>query len=124
MKIKVTLKLALIAIISMILTTSCQQKLDEKITLDVSLIDQSFDPAEDFYHFANNGWMQKYPLPDDESRYGSFDQLAKETSEKVQTLLEELAAQNHEQGTIEQKIGDFYAMGMDTETIEKQGLIR
>ncbi len=122
MKIKVTLKLALIAIISMILTTSCQQKLDEKITLDVSLIDQSFDPAEDFYHFANNGWMQKYPLPDDESRYGSFDQLAKETSEKVQTLLEELAAQNHEQGTIEQKIGDFYAMGMDTETIEKQGL--
>jgi putative endopeptidase len=107
----------------MTLMNSCTQKeVKEEITLDVSLIDTTFDPAEDFYHFANNGWLQKYPLPDDESRYGSFDQLAKETSKKVQALLEELAAQKHEQGTIGQKIGDFYAMGMDIETIEKQGL--
>lgn len=122
MNLKLTLKFAAIAIISMILTTSCQQKVDEKITLDVSLIDNSFDPAEDFYHYANNGWMQKFPLPDDESRFGSFDQLGKETSEKVQTLLEELANENHEEGTIEQKIGDFYAIGMDLEKIEQQGL--
>ena len=122
MKIKLTLKLATIAIISMILTTSCQQKVDEKITLDVSLIDTLVDPAQDFFHYANNGWMENNPLPDDESRYGSFDQLGKETSKKVQTLLDELANGNYEQGTIEQKIGDFYAMGMDSATIEEQGL--
>lgn len=121
MKINLIFKSALIAIISMILITGCQQKA-EKITLDVSLIDKSFDPANDFFHYANNGWLQKYPLPDDESRFGSFDQLGKETSQKVQTLLEELAKGNFEKGSIKQKIGDFYAMGMDTETIEKQGL--
>lgn len=116
-------KLVFITLIAMTLMNSCKQKeVKEKITLDVSLIDTTFDPAEDFYRFANNGWLQKYPLPDDESRYGSFDQLAKETSKKVQALLEELAAQKHEQGTIEQKIGDFYTMGMDTKTIEEQGL--
>jgi putative endopeptidase len=122
MKFKLTLKLATIAIISMILTTSCQQQVDKKITLDVSLIDTTFDPAEDFYHYANNGWMQNNPLPADESRYGSFDQLGKETSVKVQTLLEELAKGTYEAGSNEQKIGDFYSMGMDMETIEAQGL--
>jgi len=122
MKIKLTLKLATIAIITMVFTNSCQQKVEEKITLDVSLIDTTIDPAEDFYHFANNGWMRNNPLPDDESRYGSFDQLGKETSVKVQTLLEELANGKYEQGSNEQKIGDFYSMGMDVETIEAQGL--
>lgn len=116
-------KLAFITLITMTFINSCTQKeVKEKITLDVSLIDTTFNPTADFYHFANNGWLQKYPLPDDESRYGSFDQLAKETSMKVQTLLEKLASEDHEQGTIEQKVGDFYAMGMDMETIEKQGL--
>ena len=123
MKIKLTLKFAIIAIISMTLTTACnQQKVDEKITLDVSSIDTLVDPAEDFFHYVNNGWMKNNPLPDDESRYGSFDQLGKETSIKVQTLLEELANEKYEQGTIEQKIGDFYAMGMDLAKIEEQGL--
>ena len=123
MKFKLTVKFALIAAFAMTLTTSCtKQKVEEKITLDVSLIDTTFNPAEDFYHYANNGWMQKYPLPDDESRYGSFDQLGKETSKKVRSLLEELGQGNYEQGTIEQKIGDFYAMGMDSAKIEEQGL--
>lgn len=124
MKLNLTLKLAIIAIMSMTLTTSCNQpqKVDEPTTLDVSLIDTAFDPAEDFFHFANNGWMQKYPLPDDESRYGTFDQLAKETSKKVQDLVIELAGKTHKQGTIEQKIGDFYALGMDSAKINEQGL--
>ena len=123
MKFVLTLKFALIAIIGMTLTTACnQQKVDEKITLDVSSIDTLVDPAQDFYHYANNGWMKNNPLPDDESRYGSFDQLGKETSMKVQTLLEELANSKFEKGTIEQKIGDFYAIGMDSAKIEEQGL--
>ncbi|NOQ26312.1 MAG: M13 family peptidase [Bacteroidales bacterium] len=122
MKINLTLKLASIAIISMILTTSCQQKVDKKITLDVSLTDTTFDPAENFFQYANNGWMKMHPLPADESSYGTFDELRKETSIKVQTLLEELAKSKFEKGTVEQKIGDFYALGMDTAKIEEQGL--
>jgi len=123
MKIKSTLKLALVAIISMVLTTACnQQKADEKITFDVSLIDTSINPANDFYHYANNGWIKNNPLPDDESRYGSFDQLAKETSMKVQTIVEDLAKQKFEDGTIEQKISDFYSVGMDTTKINKLGI--
>lgn len=123
MNIKLTLRLALMAIIGITLTTSCnQQKVEEKITFDVSLIDTTFNPADDFYHFANNGWLKNNPLPDDESRYGSFDQLAKETSMKVQTLVEDLAKQKFEDGTIEQKISDFYSIGMDTAKINELGI--
>ena len=123
MKLKLALKHALIALILMTLATSCTEKqVKEKITLDVSLIDTTFDPAEDFFRYANNGWMQKYPLPDDESSYGTFNQLRKETSIKVQSLLEELAKGNYENGTIEQKIGDFYALGMDSAKLEEQGI--
>ena len=123
MKIGITLKFALIAVISMVLTTACNQpKLDKKITLDVSLIDTTFDPTENFFLYANNGWMKQNPLPDDESSYGTFNQLRKETSLKVQMLLDELANGDFEQGTNEQKISDFYALGMNEEKIEKQGL--
>lgn len=99
-----------------------ETKVKEKITLDLSLIDTTFNPADDFFHYANNGWMKMNPLPADESSYGTFNQLRKETSIKVQTLLEELAEGTFDQGTNEQKIGDFYSMGMDSAKIEKQGL--
>lgn len=124
MKIKLTLKLAVIATISMVLNSSCnQQKVDDKkITLDVSSIDKSVNPAEDFFHYVNNGWMKNNPLPDDESRYGSFDQLAKETSIKVQTVVEEIAGKSFADGTIEQKISDFYSVGMNKDKINEQGI--
>lgn len=108
MKLKLTLKLASIAILSMILTNSCkQEQTKEKITLDVSLIDTSINPAEDFYHYANNGWIKNNPLPNDESRYGSFDQLAKETSMKVQTLVEELAKVHLNKEALNKKLVTF-----------------
>ncbi|OFX18594.1 MAG: hypothetical protein A2041_03355 [Bacteroidetes bacterium GWA2_31_9b] len=116
------LQIILLTLLVMGLISSCQKEVKEKITLDVSLIDTTFDPANDFFRYANNGWMKKYPLPADESSYGTFNQLRKETSIKVQTLIEELAKGKHEKGTIEQKIGDFYAMGMDSAKIEEQGL--
>ncbi|MCG8411289.1 MAG: M13 family metallopeptidase [Bacteroidales bacterium] len=123
MKIKLTLKLAILAVVSMGIVSSCREGADKKkVTLDVNMIDKSVNPAEDFYHYANNGWLKQNPLPDDESRFGSFDQLGKETSKKVKSLLEELAKTDHPKGSIEQKIGDFYAMGMDLEKIESQGL--
>lgn len=110
-------------LIIMGLINSCQQeKVKDTETFDVSLIDSSYNPANDFYHFANNGWMKNYPLPEDESRYGSFDQLAKETSIKVKDLLAKLAKEENASGTIEQKIGDFYTAGMDSGKIQKQGL--
>lgn len=116
------LKIVFLAILFVGVIISCKKDTKEKITFDVSLIDTTFNPADDFFHYANIGWLQKYPLPDDESSYGTFNQLRKETSLKVQELIEELASGSFEKGSIEQKIGDFYAMGMDSAKLEEQGL--
>lgn len=102
---------------------SCgEQTSQEKATLDVSQIDTTVNPTEDFYQFANKGWMEENPLPGDESRFGSFDLLRKETNKKVNELVTELAKGTYEHGTYEQKISDFYTQGMDTVKINKMGI--
>jgi putative endopeptidase len=94
----------------------------EEKNLNVEYINDSIDPGNNFYRFANDGWMEAHPLPEDESRFGSFDLLRKNTMKKVKTILQDCAEGDPQKGSIEQKIGDFYSLGMDTEKIEKQGI--
>lgn len=108
--------------ISMLLG-SCQGPGEtEEKNLKIKYINDSIDPGDNFYRFANEGWMEAHPLPEDESRFGSFDLLRKNTKQKVKNILEEAAEGQYESGSIEQKIGDLYSLGMDTQKIKEQGL--
>ncbi|WP_430817448.1 M13 family metallopeptidase [Carboxylicivirga sp. RSCT41] len=84
-------------------------------------MDHSMNPGENFYQYANGGWMKQHPLPDDKSRFGSFDLLAEESKEKVKTIVEKAAAEKGAEGTLAQKIGDFYNAGMNLEAINAAG---
>ena len=99
---------------------ACQTK-EKKVLIKPSIttadMDLSVNPGENFYQYANGGWMKQHPLPDEKSRYGSFDKLAEDSKEKVKLIIERAAAENAEDGTLAQKIGDFYAAGMDIESI-------
>ena len=46
-----------------------------KSGIDLTNLDNSVRPADDFYQYACGGWMKKHPLPAAYSRFGSFDQL-------------------------------------------------
>ncbi|MFW6099840.1 MAG: M13 family metallopeptidase [Bacteroidota bacterium] len=94
----------------------------ETQNLKVKYINDSIDPGNNFYRFANDGWMEAHPLPGDESRFGSFDLLRKNTREKVKDILETCAGGDYEKGSIEQKIGDLYSLGMDTNKIRQQDI--
>ncbi|TAJ10721.1 M13 family peptidase [Marinilabiliaceae bacterium JC017] len=85
-------------------------------------MDLSTKPGENFYQYANGGWMKQHPLPDDKSRFGSFDMLAEVNRENVKKIINTAAEENAPAGTVSQKIGDFYASGMDTLKIEKEGI--
>lgn len=100
------------------LTTQAQKKTG----FDTKNLDRSVSPAQDFYQFANGGWMKNNPLPDEYSRFGSFEVLQDENNKILKNILETSAAnKNWTKGSAQQKIGDFYATGMDSIRIEKDG---
>jgi putative endopeptidase len=98
---------------------SCSNK---DMAIDRKNLDESIDPGTDFYQYANGGWIKNNPLPDEFSRYGSFDALAEENNELVKKLVEEVAASNADKGSINQKVGDFFRTGMDSARIEEEGI--
>jgi putative endopeptidase len=102
---------------------SCKVKSDQTTQkfLDPTSIDSSVKPGDDFFTYANGGWIKKTVIPPTDNQAGGFYNLYKETQQKLKGLMEDLAKQNNTAGSIEQQVGDIYASGMDSATIEKRG---
>ena len=91
--------------------------------IDVSGMDRSVRPQDDFFRFVNGTWADKTEIPPDKSRYGSFAMLTDESENALKEIVEEAAAQkNARQGSEVQKVGDLYRSFMDTEGIETLGI--
>jgi len=90
--------------------------------LDPANFDPSVKPCEDFYQYANGAWLKSHHIPADRARYGSFDEVSDRNREVLKQILEETSAKTEwPKGSIEQKVGDFYAAGMDEAAIERAG---
>ncbi|BAV09304.1 putative endopeptidase [Filimonas lacunae] len=93
----------------------------EQHFLEVANIDSSVRPADNFFLYVNGSWIKKAEIPATETGVGSFTDLDKSTREHVKSILEEAAKGTYAKGSVEQLVGDFYAAGMDSATIEKRG---
>lgn len=104
-----------------IMTTACTKQ-----TLSTGIHEENLDtticPQTDFYQFATGGWQQLNPLPDEYARFGTFDKLGLQSLEQVNTLIQDLAKEQHEQGSVAQKIGDIYNLAMDTARRNQEGI--
>ncbi len=89
---------------------------------DKAGMDTTIRPGDDFFSYANGNWIKKTAIPADQSGWGSFITLYEENLKRTKTILDEAAAAKAPAGSITQKVGDFYASGMDTITIEKRGM--
>ncbi|MDQ1088138.1 M13 family metallopeptidase [Siphonobacter sp. SORGH_AS_1065] len=89
--------------------------------LDISGMDQSVSPREDFFLYANGTWLKNTEIPASETGWGSFNILRDENNKHIHEILEAAAKSKAAKGSIEQRVGDFYASGMDTVAIEKRG---
>ncbi len=85
-----------------------------------SNLNPSVSPGENFYQYANGGWLANHPIPDEFSRYGTFDILREDNRTIVRSIIEEVAdSATTSGGHVAKLVGNFYKTGMDTEVIEK-----
>jgi putative endopeptidase len=85
-------------------------------------LDTTISPSEDFFRYANGGWIKNNPVPADESAWGVGDLVQEDIYARLRKINEDATAKKDAEGTIDQKIGDFWQAGMDSGAIEKQRL--
>ncbi|MGY2134649.1 M13 family metallopeptidase [Hymenobacter sp. HD11105] len=84
--------------------------------------DTTVTPGDDFFKYANGAWLKKHPIPASESSWSIGKEVQNEVYARLRKLNEDATKAKAVPGSNEQKIGDFYAMGMDSVTINKQGI--
>ncbi len=90
--------------------------------LDVAGMDRTVHPGDDFYAFANGGWMKATPIPADRSSYGLFAILAEEVNERTARLIRQAGESKPPAGSDAAKVGAYYDAYMDEKSIEAKGL--
>ena len=90
--------------------------------VELTILDRTCKPCEDFYHYASGEWLGKNPVPAAYPSWGRFNELAERNRELLHQILEAAAANTKATpGSNEQKIGDFYASCMDEKQINAEG---
>jgi putative endopeptidase len=110
-----------------ILTVSCdnqEKSATEKSAKDflAANLDTTVSPAEDFFRYANGGWIKKNPIPAEESAWGVGNLVQEDIYNRLRKINEDAAAKKAAEGTTEQKIGDFWLSSMDSASVDNQGL--
>jgi putative endopeptidase len=85
-------------------------------------LDQSVKPGDDFFKYANGGWLKRNPIPAAYSSWGIGNVVSEELRDRLKKINEDALAANAPKGTTTQKIGDFYFTGLDTVNIEKSAI--
>ncbi len=88
--------------------------------LDPKNMDTSVKPQDDFFMYANGSWIKRTEIPPEYSRWGSFNQLIEQNNDALHAIAERAAKTKADPKTAPelQKVGDYYASGMDEKTIE------
>jgi putative endopeptidase len=89
--------------------------------VDVAGIDPSIKPGDDFFRYVNGRWYDTAKIAADQTGVGSYSFLNIPQKELLQHILDSVSKSTHTIGSIDQKVGDFYASGMDTTTINRRG---
>lgn len=85
-------------------------------------LDKKVRPGDDFFMYANGGWIKQNDIPPAYSSWGIGNVVSEEIKVRLKKIVEDAMAANAAKGTATQKIGDFYYSGLDTVTIEKAGI--
>ncbi len=110
--------LCLVAVFFCIANSSQAQK---RNFVDVAGLNPSIRPGDNFFRYVNGRWYDTVKIADDQSGIGSYSFLNIPQKRLLQNILDSVSQTKNSRGSIEQKVGDFYASGMDMATINKRG---
>ncbi|MCY0977696.1 M13 family metallopeptidase [Chryseobacterium wangxinyae] len=124
---KLTLSLFLLAGICSQNTLNAQAKSTKTVSttdkgLDISLMDKSIRPQDDFYNYVSGTWMKTAKIPSDKPTWGSFNKLADDTDNNSMTILNSLLKDKFADGSEGKKIQDLYATYMNMEKRNADGI--
>lgn len=113
----------LFAFAGLLMICSCHEasKNDaQKTDILRSHLDTTVKPGDDFFAYANGGWIKNNPIPADETNWGIGELVQRELYEKLKKINESCMSKTSKM-TTEKQIGDFWFSAMDTASIEKNG---
>src|SRR5215510_7236874 len=87
---------------------------------DLAGMDKSVRPGDDFFDYANGGWLKATEIPPDRAGWGVFAELNESTISRTRTLIE--GASNLEPGTTGRKTYDYYIAYFDQSPLQKKGM--
>jgi len=90
--------------------------------VDLTALDRSVKPGDDFWHFVNGGWDKRTEIAADRTSAGAGVLLVDEAERQVRAIVEDLARDPAKSGQIGRQVGDFYASWMDEAGIEAKGI--
>jgi putative endopeptidase len=119
MKLLQRLSLITLATVTIV---SCNKKETTFVDPLLTNRDTTINPSDDFFNYANGGWFKKHPIPSSERSNGIFRMIQDTINNQIKSICETSSEAGAEKGSNKQKIGDFYASGMDSTTINKLGI--
>jgi len=124
------MKTIVIGFLSLVLLGGCTGNVKKSAEMvnkyppfDIQNMNAAINPGDDFFDYTNGTWLKNNPIPADKNSRSSFDELFEKNRHDIREIIEEAAAsKDAAPGSIADKIGKFYNSGMDTISIEKQGI--
>src|ERR1700760_4828045 len=93
----------------------------KKTFVDVSGLDPQVKPGDNFFRYVNGRWYDTVKIASDQSGVGSYSFMNIPQKKLLQNILDSVSKAKNKPGSVEQKVGDFYASGMDMATINQRG---
>ncbi len=119
-------KLVPVIITFIVMLISCKNSNDTALTTStdplLSNLDSTIKPSEDFFLYANNGWIKKNEIPISESSWGTGQLVQEDIYARLKTINDNAVKNGGKQGSITKKIADFWSTAMDTVALEKAGI--
>jgi len=118
---KSLLSLPLLAALATACSTNNSSTHDQQPDILQAALDTTTAPGDDFFTYANGTWLKKHPIPASESNWGIGKEVQNEIYARLRQTSQEVAAAKAAPGSNQQKIGDFWAVGIDSVKADKLG---